>query len=65
NCIVKKLMLDYSFKFVDDVIFDVLDKNFRSQKAVAKLVAKFYCHNIAQQKFIFRITHKDWQSSNN
>ncbi|MDE4980203.1 N-acetyltransferase, partial [Francisella tularensis subsp. holarctica] len=27
--------------------------------------AKFYCHNIAQQKFIFRLTNKDWLSSNN
>ncbi|ADA78083.1 GNAT family N-acetyltransferase [Francisella tularensis] len=61
---VKKLMVDYAFKFVDDVFFDVWDKNFRSQKAVAKLGAKFYCHNIAQQKFIFRLTNKDWQSSN-
>lgn len=58
-------MVDYAFKFVDDVFFDVWDKNFRSQKAVAKLGAKFYCHNIAQQKLIFRLTNKDWQSSNN
>ncbi|MDE4951259.1 N-acetyltransferase, partial [Francisella tularensis subsp. holarctica] len=47
------------------VFFDVWYKNFRSQKAVAKLGAKFYCHNIAQQNFIFRLTNKDWQSSNN
>ncbi|MDE4963814.1 N-acetyltransferase, partial [Francisella tularensis subsp. holarctica] len=62
---VKKLMGDYAFKFVDDVFCEVWDKNFRSQKAVAKLGAKFYCNNIAQQKFIFRLTNKYLQSSNN
>ncbi|MDE4984295.1 N-acetyltransferase, partial [Francisella tularensis subsp. holarctica] len=41
------------------------DKNFRSQKAVANLGDKFYFHNIAKQKFIFRLTNKDCQSSNN
>ncbi|AXH30722.1 GNAT family N-acetyltransferase [Francisella opportunistica] len=61
---VKKLMLDYAFEFVDDVFFDVWDKNFRSQKAVAKLGAKLYSKEVAKQKLVFRLTKKDWQNSN-
>ena len=36
---VKKLMLDYAFQFVNQVIFHVGAQNFRSQKAMEKLGA--------------------------
>lgn len=50
---VKKLMLDYAFEFVDDVFFDAWDKNFHSQKAVAKLGAKIYNRDVTRNKLIF------------
>jgi RimJ/RimL family protein N-acetyltransferase len=39
NPMVKKLMLDYAFQFVDKVIFHVGANNIRSQKAMEKLGA--------------------------
>jgi RimJ/RimL family protein N-acetyltransferase len=39
NPVVKKLMLDYAFDFVDQVIFHVGANNIRSQKAMEKLGA--------------------------
>lgn len=39
NGIVKKLMIDYAFQFVDSVKFHVGETNYRSQKAVEKLGA--------------------------
>jgi RimJ/RimL family protein N-acetyltransferase len=37
NSLCKKLMMDYAFKFVDEIIFFVDKNNIRSQKAVEKL----------------------------
>lgn len=39
NSIVKKMMIDYAFQFVDSIEFHVGETNFRSQKAVEKLGA--------------------------
>ena len=39
NPLVKKLMLDYAFQFVDRIIFHVGANNIRSQKAMEKLGA--------------------------
>lgn len=33
----KKLLLDYAFQFVDEVIFEIGETNFRSQKGTGKL----------------------------
>lgn len=41
NASIKKLMLDFVFKKVDKVYFHIGVDNFRSQKAVQKLGAKF------------------------
>ncbi len=40
NRSVKKLMLDYAFKFVDKIIFEIGSKNIRSQVALSKLGVK-------------------------
>lgn len=40
NAAMKKIMLDYTFQFVDKVIFHVGASNFRSQKAMEKLGAR-------------------------
>ncbi|WP_395045192.1 GNAT family N-acetyltransferase [Flavobacterium sp.] len=37
NKALKKLMLDYAFQFVDNVIFEVGANNIRSQKAIEKI----------------------------
>lgn len=37
NGVVKRLMLDYAFKYVDNVLFCIHEHNFRSQKAVEKI----------------------------
>ena len=37
---LKQLMLDYAFRFVDDVFFYVGETNYRSQKAMIKIGAK-------------------------
>lgn len=39
NAEVKKMMLDYAFKFVDKVHFHIGAENYRSQKAIEKLGA--------------------------
>jgi RimJ/RimL family protein N-acetyltransferase len=38
---LKTLMLDHAFRFVDRVLFVVGEKNFRSQKALEKIGARF------------------------
>jgi N-acetyltransferase len=38
---LKKLMLDHAFRFVERVVFVVGEKNLRSQKALAKIGARF------------------------
>jgi len=38
---LKTLMLDHAFRFVDRVLFVVGEKNLRSQKALAKISARF------------------------
>ena len=38
---LKSLMLDHAFQFVDEVLFEVGEKNLRSQKALENIGAKF------------------------
>ena len=45
NLQVKKMMLDYTFKFLDKVYFDIGINNFRSRKAVEKLGARLFLDN--------------------
>lgn len=40
NTSMKKLMMDYAFNFVHNIIFHIHEHNFRSQKAVEKLGAE-------------------------
>ncbi len=41
NAELKSLMLDYAFRFVDRVLFQVGENNLRSQKALEKIGARF------------------------
>ena len=45
NFQVKKMMLDYTFKYLDKVYFDIGKNNFRSRKAVEKLGARLFLDN--------------------
>mgnify|MGYP006084365665 FL=1 len=45
NLQVKKMMLDYTFKFLDKAYFDIGINNFRSRKAVEKLGARLFLDN--------------------
>ncbi len=37
NTSMKKLLMDYAFNFVENILFHIHDHNFRSQKAVEKM----------------------------
>jgi len=67
NRSMKTLMIDYAFKYMDDIIFYVGIQNLRSQKAVEKIGG----HRVTQPQFshlmkrvgqdwTYRINKKDW-----
>lgn len=67
NSQVKKLMLDYIFRFVDFVNFHVGNENFRSQKAMEKLGAEnlgnleiAYFGEETRTNILYRIKKEDW-----
>tara|TARA_B110000438_G_C15311623_1_gene435614 strand:- start:200 stop:433 length:234 start_codon:yes stop_codon:yes gene_type:complete len=45
NYKIKEMMLDFIFKYLDKVYFDIGDHNFRSRKAIEKLGAKLVLDN--------------------
>lgn len=64
---VKKLMLDYIFQFVDEVLFHVGKNNIRSQKAMERLGAEkireeeiAYFGEEPKTNIIYKITQSDW-----
>ena len=68
NQVLKKLMIDYAFKSVDDVIFYVGKKNIRSQKAIEKIGAvritePGFQHFMTDSgnNITYRINKKDWK----
>lgn len=67
NSTVKKLMLDYIFREVDQVIFHVGKDNVRSVKAMTKLGAEntgeeeiAYYGEDSRTNIVFRIRKNDW-----
>ena len=42
NQLIKRVLLDYSFKYVESVYFDIGESNLRSIKATEKLGAVFW-----------------------
>ena len=68
NKSMKKLMIDYAFESIEDVIFYIGKENLRSQKAVEKIggiritESKFqHMIKISQNEFTYRINKNDWQ----
>jgi RimJ/RimL family protein N-acetyltransferase len=69
NRALKLLMLEYAFKFVDQVLFYVGAVNTRSQKAMEKLGAVkiseeevAYYGEPGKPNFVYRITRPDWET---
>ncbi|SKB33502.1 Protein N-acetyltransferase, RimJ/RimL family [Parapedobacter luteus] len=67
NAVVKKLMLDYAFRYVDTVLLHVGAANIRSQKAVKKLgarkiaeVSADYHGDGPKPNFTYEIRREDW-----
>lgn len=66
NASLKKLMIDNAFEYVDKVYFHIGENNIRSQKAVAKIGARYqgqvpfdYYGNIVMQN-LYKIDKQDW-----
>ncbi|RZL37089.1 MAG: N-acetyltransferase [Pedobacter sp.] len=67
NNVIKKLMLDYAFEYVENVLLHIGATNFRSQKAIEKIGAKkvdelevAYYGEPNRLNFVYQIIKKDW-----
>ena len=67
NKSVKKLMIDYAFRFMEDIIFYIGANNIRSQKAVEKIggqriVDPKFKHliKVGDTDWTYRINRNDW-----
>ena len=56
---IKKLMLDYAFRHIDKVYFDIGEENFRSRKATEKLGAVMHKKN-SNGKLIYLLFKQDY-----
>lgn len=72
NPSLKKLMLNYAFKYADNVLFHIGAVNLRSQKAIERLGAEkiaeeeiAYFGEESKLNFVYRITKSDWEKRNN
>lgn len=70
NKALKKLMFDYAFKFVNNIILHIGETNFRSQKATEKLGAKkidqieiAYYGEAVKTNFVYQIEKADWNAN--
>lgn len=68
NRSTKQLMIDHAFQYVNNVIFNIGAKNFRSQKAIEKLGAVkigeeevAYFGEAPKINFIYRIRKMEWE----
>lgn len=67
NKLSKKLLLDYAFQFVDNVVFYIAAENIRSQQATAKLGAVKVKEMLVEEKgrqllqYEYRIQKQDWK----
>ena len=58
NKSVKKLMIDYAFGFVEDIIFYIGKDNIRSQKAVEKIAGQRIIET--RLKHLIKVSETDW-----
>jgi len=68
NKALKKLMLDYAFRFVDKVRFHIGIRNLRSQKAVARLGAQKTGELIAEHekdsRYEYTLSREEYETGN-
>lgn len=71
NSAVKRLMLNYAFEYVEEVLFHVGSKNTRSQIAMERIGAQktgeetvAYFGEPDRLNFVYRITKTDWLKLN-
>jgi RimJ/RimL family protein N-acetyltransferase len=68
NKIVKKMLLDYAFQFVDKVFFHIGPTNIRSQKAILKIgatkVGEYDLNSSGQNHYEYLIRKEDWDVKN-
>ena len=60
NYHIKKLMLEYIFKFLDKVYLDIWKINYRSQKSIEKLGGKKITLN--NDKYLYLLEKKVWEN---
>jgi len=72
NKAMKRLMMDYAFQFVDNVLFYIAEENLRSQKAVEKISGKritelngVTLERRPNASAIYHITKKAWKEKQN
>ncbi|RZL45620.1 MAG: N-acetyltransferase [Pedobacter sp.] len=71
NNALKKLMFDYAFQFIDNIILHIGETNFRSQKATEKLGAQkidtievAYYGEPAKTNFVYQVDKEYWVKHN-
>jgi RimJ/RimL family protein N-acetyltransferase len=69
NKSMKRLMIDYAFEMVEDIIFYISRDNIRSQKAVEKIGAKIILEVDAQpfmsenqDNLTYRVNRREWKT---
>ena len=72
NKVVKLLMLNHAFEYIDTVFFHVGASNIRSQKAVEKLgalkiseIEMEYVGEPNRHNYIYQLDKSNWQQTNN
>lgn len=72
NQAMKRLLMEYAFQFVDDILFYIGQGNFRSQKAIEKIGGKriselngVALEARAHASVIYRISKKNWKERQN
>lgn len=71
NIAVKATMLEYAFRFVDEVYFHIGSNNMRSQIAIGRLGAEkvdeqevAYYGEPSRLNFVYRISKEEWLANN-
>ena len=59
NFLIKDLMINYTFKFLDKIYFDIGTQNYRSRKAIDKIGAHLLKDN-EDGKVVYKLIMKDY-----
>ena len=59
NLLIKDLMINYTFKFLDKIYFDIGVHNHRSRKAIEKIGAILFKDNVTGN-VIYKLRKKDY-----